>query len=765
MSFSWLKNTKTRPRAFLRINSRKEYFNFYIQSLKAVKNFKKARGKKILPTLLLIFIISALGIFAVGTKEAKAGLIGETVLQIMGWFSYYIFQFFALLLRVAGLLLDWAFGIERFTDVPVVQEGWRISRGVVNLFFVLILMFIAFTTILRLDEKSYGLKALLPKLIIAALLINFSLVIAGAIIDFTQVLSHYFLKPFEGKSHTVSEIVVNGLGVHNLFKNKESAEQGIKGMDGINVLVGIIGGVAVIIVMTIVIGAAAGFLIVRVVALWILLVLAPIAWLFWILPSLNKQWSNWWSSFLKWAFFAPAYAFFFYLTLLTIGHVNEKGEVVGGFLSHMDFKVPLGQEEGWASAFFSSSQLIVQYIFLVILLIASIVVAQKAGVYGAGYAMSAVKWVGKGAAGGASRWLAQRQIVGAGSIGKGISKIGDKLAGKRIIGGFGRRLKSGGELLSETKGMGILSPGAWKRGWESRRKETEARAYARPTGAMRDQFNYIMSLGKERTKFAEQAEQVEVNRRVDEIGKTSRNTEVLLDGLQRATAAGNKIDTSAYLRLLFQQNDQNEIIKQSSFGAKYDRTVSDESVTNVTYDILEKAGFSKEEAAKTAMEVGNVAFASGNYMHFGMGRYNLDTGKFERPVSLEKQREIAAGKTSNMEPQQKTRGWHWGSIMKESKEGDPIGLHEGGKELLKTVTAGDIEQLNRVRIDFIRKVGSEVGVKGMRDFADEVEKTDRVQGGLIKRFAAQLHLLRTGEVPDDWYDEDKYGELRWKPKK
>ena len=774
MSFFWLKIIKTRPRTFLQINSCKEYFNFCIQPLKAVKKIKKVRGKKILSTLLLIFTISALGIFVIGTKETQAGFgfIGDAILNIFSTLVYAFFRFFSLLLKISGFFLNWAFGLERFTDVGVVQEGWRISRGVVNLFFVLVLMFIAFAAILQIE--TYGLKKLLPKLIIAALLINFSLVIAGAIIDFSQVLSHFFLKPFEGQAVSLSEFVAKGLNITKIFEAKGGAEAvgaeaKRKGVDALTVLIGILGGLAVIIIMFIVMTAAAGFLIVRVVALWILLVLMPIAWLFWILPGLNKQWGNWWSSFLKWVFFAPAFAFFFYLTLMTIGHVNEKGEVVGGFLSNVYSKVPLGQNEEWPDAFFSSSELILQYIFLILLLVASIVVAQKAGVYGAGYAMSTVKWVGKGAAGGASRWLAtgakMPKWMGGGLMTKGVRKLGLERAARGL------------ETIGRAKQKAALwtSPGAGRRTWPAYRKEIEARAYARPTGNLRDQLGFVLSLGKERTRFGEQAEEAEVNRRKKEISDTGRATEFLLDGLQKSAAAGNKIDTSAYIRLLFEQNDQNEIIKQTIFGSKevlgekQAGIVSDENVTKAVYAALERAGFSEEGAAKIAMDLGNISFASGNYMTFGMGKYDIEKGRF-RKTSIKEQREGGIAKASNLEAQQKTRGWHWNSLMEEvprTKE-NPLGigrLHDGGRELLKGITAGDIEQLNRTRGDFQIKAGSETGIEDMRKFADELEATDSVQAGLIKRFAAQLHLLRTGEIPTSWYNEDKYGELRWKPKK
>ncbi|MCH8287370.1 hypothetical protein IIB79_12740, partial [candidate division KSB1 bacterium] len=58
----------------------------------------------------------------------------------------------------------------------------------------MILLAIAIGTILRLE--SYNFKKLLPKVVIMAVLVNFSLVITGLIIDFSQVILFTFATAF-----------------------------------------------------------------------------------------------------------------------------------------------------------------------------------------------------------------------------------------------------------------------------------------------------------------------------------------------------------------------------------------------------------------------------------------------------------------------------------------------------------------------------------------------------------------------------------------
>jgi hypothetical protein len=633
------------------------------------------------------------------------------------------------------------------------------------MFFVLILLVIAFATILRIE--TYGMKALLPKLIIAALLINFSLVLAGTIIDFSQVVTHFFHDQVKGEFGISAQIakIANIQKSVEINSEADIATKLATGTAGIFMLIfSIFLGITLIFCAGLVLIFGAFFLIVRLITLWILLILAPLAWFLWILPATAHLFRQWWNTFLKWTFFAPIYVFFVYLAI-------KAGEG-GSFASLVKTETQTildksGFKDVLVASLLAQPRLLIQCIVIIGILFGGLIVAQKMGVYGAQGAMGMAKFFGKGAAGYASRRLAGYKIPLAGTAGKMLSKFGEKMAGVRGFKGLGARLQTGGDILAETKARGVLSPGAWKRAWPARRAETEARAYARPTGAIRDQLNYALSVGKERTRFGEEGEQAEVNRRKKEIAETGRGTEFLLEGLEKSMTGKNKIDTSAYLRLLFEQNDQNEIIKQSkALGAKYGHVVSDENVTDMTYETLKKAGFTEEQQAKIAMDLGNAAFASGNYMNYGMGKYNEKTRRFEKQPDIKTQREAAAGKASNIEPQTKCRNWHWNTIMEDvpqSKE-YPDGvkdLHEGGKELLRHITASEVSQLDRTRPDFVAKVGGEKAVGQIRKFADEVEKTDAVQGGLIKKFAAQLHVLRTGQRAD-WYNEKKYGELKVK---
>ena len=84
-----------------------------------------------------------------------------------------------------GILVGVA-GFNDFIDSRAVAIGWVVVRDVTNIFFVIIMLIIAFGTLFNIQTYEY--KKLLPKLVIAAILVNFSKMIVGVAIDMGQVI-------------------------------------------------------------------------------------------------------------------------------------------------------------------------------------------------------------------------------------------------------------------------------------------------------------------------------------------------------------------------------------------------------------------------------------------------------------------------------------------------------------------------------------------------------------------------------------------------
>ena len=281
----------------------------------------------------------------------------------------------------------------------LVDVGWVIMRDVTNLGFVLVIIVIGFSTILGF--KTYGMQALLPKLIAAAILVNFSLTIGNVIINFSQIMTNFFYQKLDSSigdnpltsGGKITTIISAAFGPQRLLMEDENPippdpeeeAGGIArfGAAFLTSLGGIFFSIIFTFLMAFILFVYAGMLFARYLYLSFLLLISPIIWLFWIVPSFQSYWSKWWSKFFSWTFFAPASAFFLYLALTAAENLGKKELAVG-----TDFLGLGGTMQNGA-----------QMAVLGGLLVGGLVVAQQMGIAGAAGAIGLAKNVGKKTAG------------------------------------------------------------------------------------------------------------------------------------------------------------------------------------------------------------------------------------------------------------------------------------------------------------------------------------------------------------------------------
>lgn len=198
---------------------------------------------------------------------------------------------------IAGNLIDSGIVIQGIllspTGTPVIQTIWGTLRDFINIFFILILLVIAFATIFNV--KNYKASDLLPKLIISALLINFSLVIAVWIIDLLWIPAQVFLDPLNQGS-SVSGKLANTLRITELFKPllnnilvlpKFITEAGLR--------------LALLVIKAFLMVWIALIIWARIIILLGLIMLSPIAWLGYAFPNIRERsWGMWWKHILNW---------------------------------------------------------------------------------------------------------------------------------------------------------------------------------------------------------------------------------------------------------------------------------------------------------------------------------------------------------------------------------------------------------------------------------------------------------------------------------
>ena len=253
-------------------------------------------------SILSIFIISIFFVFIV-VKPVFAGGLGDSLAFVIGGIANFLISCVGYFLT---FLIKTLVDIARFNeiiDVSAVKNGWVVVRDLCNMFFVLILLIIAFATILK--QENYSAKRLLPKLLIMAVLINFSRTIFGLIIDFSQVIMSTFVSGFGGPN--AGAYIVDAFQVKDMAKINKTSSITVNGWS--TSIAAVLGLVAILIAFVVVLVILA-VLLMRIIMLWLYTVLSPLVFLGFAFPPLQKYTGQIWHDFIKQVVVGPMLAFF-----------------------------------------------------------------------------------------------------------------------------------------------------------------------------------------------------------------------------------------------------------------------------------------------------------------------------------------------------------------------------------------------------------------------------------------------------------------------
>jgi hypothetical protein len=443
--------------------------NFYLYKF---WNFLKPRRK--LGLVSFVILSSALiTTWFVLTPAAQA--------SVTGWLADLLTS---ILFSVAGLFIKLTFFILKFVievaaynnfiDSSAVIVGWVMVRDVTNMFFVVVLLLISFGTILGLEQYEY--KKLLVKLLMAAIIVNFSRIICGVIIDIAQVIMITFVN---GIAATASGNLVSMFGIDKIFKLTGDAT-GIN-QSGSTFLAAVMAiTFSAIMMMTML--TFLFLLMARMIALWILIVLSPFAFVLNVLPQTQKYAGQWWSEFGGNVVAGPIIAFFLWLSFVTVGSGNANSEIAAG--NPQAIVEPTNpQETSTGITDIMSWAQMANFAIAIGMLLTGAKIAQQLGAAG-GQMMSKAGEFGKKVAMTASgitaaRWAGKQALAGGKKLGKGalmnIPLVGGKSwlrRGQEIksaVGTWqGRRLERKAftankrmETLTDKKASGFAKARAW----------------------------------------------------------------------------------------------------------------------------------------------------------------------------------------------------------------------------------------------------------------------------------------------------------------
>lgn len=218
--------------------------------------------------------------------------------------------------KIILIVIDVLISIARyngFVDAQPVRDGWIIVRDVCNMFFILLLLIIAFSTVLGIQK--YSIRSLFRQVIFAAILINFSKLICALMIDFSQVIMLSFIA---GVEQMAAGNFVYLLGINELIQARQIDKNNDPDLTT-SVLLSYILAVIYLLIALVVIVAIMVTLVIRAVMLWLLVILSPFAYFLSVVPGGSKSAGRWWSEFTSQLVAGPVLAFFLWLSLSTMG--------------------------------------------------------------------------------------------------------------------------------------------------------------------------------------------------------------------------------------------------------------------------------------------------------------------------------------------------------------------------------------------------------------------------------------------------------------
>ena len=210
--------------------------------------------------------------------------------------------------------------LSKNDNTSTMYQAWSTFRNIGNILFVIALLFVIFSQVTGIGIDNYGIKRILPKLIVTAIIVNFSYIICGLLVDLSNIIGNSIKNIFESVEFTAGDKPSDGLGPVGIITFLVTAiSAGAAAGAGITVAGSIIGagGLLTILVPVLTFLASAviaGFfamlmLGVRQALVIIMIVISPVAFVLYAIPNTNPIFKKWFTLFRGLLMLYPVYCF------------------------------------------------------------------------------------------------------------------------------------------------------------------------------------------------------------------------------------------------------------------------------------------------------------------------------------------------------------------------------------------------------------------------------------------------------------------------
>jgi hypothetical protein len=198
--------------------------------------------------------------------------------------------------------------------------AWNIMRSIANVAFIIVFMIIIYSQLTSLGISNYGLKKLIPRLIVAAILVNLSYYICAIAVDISNILGYSLqdlLKDLRDSTFNVDNDTWTADTTDWRAVLAFVLSGGTAGFLGIALSTAGSATSAIFLILPLLLGLILTALFVLLVLaarqaiIIILIVIAPIAFVAYLLPNTEKWFQKWRELFMTMLIFFPAFSLVF----------------------------------------------------------------------------------------------------------------------------------------------------------------------------------------------------------------------------------------------------------------------------------------------------------------------------------------------------------------------------------------------------------------------------------------------------------------------
>ena len=206
-------------------------------------------------------------------------------------------------MSLAGLMADAGYNsVSMFLDISPdifkdnpelggAKQAWNFFRDIANVVFVLLFLWVIFSQISNVGVSNYGIKKILPKLILGAILINLSFYICQLAVDLSNILGYALKGVLEVASLKAEPSKIGAVDTFVALFTRGIALVGTALFAFLTV------SIPMIIWVLVSLAVAFLILVLRQAAVILLIAISPIAFAAWLLPNTESLFKKWVSAF------------------------------------------------------------------------------------------------------------------------------------------------------------------------------------------------------------------------------------------------------------------------------------------------------------------------------------------------------------------------------------------------------------------------------------------------------------------------------------